>query len=164
MGRKPKVAQLAIFKYNLYNSGFCLRDSWLSLKSCSKSPQQFYVSETFCYSCSNSLDSLENKKNDDRKIIIRLASGRRRVIIKVEDNGPGIAPEILPQIFTPFFSTKPGKGLGLGLSSVKHLIEQDFAGDLKVSSNLEKFCRFTVTLRRRENLYEEKSAKLRKEN
>lgn len=113
---------------------------------------------------SNSLDSLENKKNDDRKIIIRLTSGRRRIIIKVEDNGPGIAPEILPQIFTPFFSTKLGKGLGLGLSSVKHLIEQDFAGDLKVSSNLEKFCRFTLTLRRRENLYEEKSAKPREKS
>jgi len=41
------------------------------------------------------------------------------VCFVVEDNGEGIAPEVLPRIFEPFFTTKPfGKGTGLGLSQV----------------------------------------------
>ncbi len=39
------------------------------------------------------------------------------VVLKLRDNGPGIAPGHLPQIFDPFFTTKPvGRGTGLGLS------------------------------------------------
>ena len=46
-------------------------------------------------------------------------------IIAVEDNGPGIAPENLPRIFDPFFSTKPvGKGTGLGLFIVHEIVGQ----------------------------------------
>ena len=39
------------------------------------------------------------------------------VLIKVQDNGPGVSELDLQQIFDPFFTTKdPGKGTGLGLS------------------------------------------------
>jgi signal transduction histidine kinase len=38
------------------------------------------------------------------------------------DSGPGIAPEILEKIFTPFFTTK-SRGSGLGLPTAKRLIE-----------------------------------------
>jgi signal transduction histidine kinase len=37
------------------------------------------------------------------------------ILVRVEDEGPGIAPEVLKQIFKPFFTTKQ-KGTGLGLS------------------------------------------------
>ncbi len=36
-------------------------------------------------------------------------------IVEISDSGSGIAPEVLPQIFEPYFSTKRGAGLGLGL-------------------------------------------------
>jgi len=36
-------------------------------------------------------------------------------VVEVSDNGSGIAPDILPQIFEPYFSTKRGAGMGLGL-------------------------------------------------
>ncbi len=46
-------------------------------------------------------------------------------VITVEDNGTGIAPEILPRIFEPFFTTKPqGKGTGLGLSVSLGIVQQ----------------------------------------
>lgn len=43
-------------------------------------------------------------------------SGEEGVRVAVEDDGPGVAPEVLPKLFTPFFSTKEaGTGLGLAL-------------------------------------------------
>ncbi|MBQ6595930.1 MAG: PAS domain S-box protein, partial [Lentisphaeria bacterium] len=38
-------------------------------------------------------------------------------VIRVEDTGPGIKPEVLPRLFEPFFTTKPaGEGTGMGLA------------------------------------------------
>ncbi len=45
-----------------------------------------------------------------------------RVYIIVEDNGPGISPEIIDRIFMPLFTSKPN-GTGLGLSIVKKLVD-----------------------------------------
>ncbi len=56
------------------------------------------------------------------------------VRLTVADDGPGIAPEHLPRIFEPFFSTKaPGKGTGLGLSVVHGLVHR-YGGHLEISS------------------------------
>jgi signal transduction histidine kinase len=47
------------------------------------------------------------------------------VEITVEDNGPGISPDILPHIFDPFFTTKDvGRGMGLGLSIVYEVVDE----------------------------------------
>jgi CheY-like chemotaxis protein len=47
------------------------------------------------------------------------------VAISVSDTGTGIAPEDLPHVFEPFFSTKPdGKGTGLGLAMVYGFVKQ----------------------------------------
>jgi C4-dicarboxylate-specific signal transduction histidine kinase len=46
------------------------------------------------------------------------------VELTVRDNGPGLAPELIDQIFEPFVTTKePGKGTGLGLALCARLIE-----------------------------------------
>jgi CheY-like chemotaxis protein len=48
-----------------------------------------------------------------------LQEGRQGVALRVVDNGEGIAPELLGQVFEPFMTTKPaGRGTGLGLSQV----------------------------------------------
>ena len=43
--------------------------------------------------------------------------------IAICDTGPGIGPELLPDIFRPFFSTKKGKGMGLGLSICERIMK-----------------------------------------
>ena len=43
--------------------------------------------------------------------------------LQIEDDGPGIAPELQEQIFAPFFTTKPeGEGTGLGLYICQNII------------------------------------------
>ncbi len=69
--------------------------------------------------------------------------------IKVEDNGIGIAPENIRNIFQPFHQIRPkphvGTGLGLGLSLVKRLVEMH-EGEVSVSSpGIGKGSIFTVT-------------------
>mgnify|MGYP002134307444 CR=1 FL=1 len=56
-------------------------------------------------------------------------------MISVEDDGVGIAPEILPKIFDPFFTTRLGAGgSGLGLHIVYNLVTRVLGGRLNVTS------------------------------
>ncbi len=71
------------------------------------------------------------------------------VEISIQDSGPGIAPEVLPRIFDPFFSTRPqGQGMGLGLS-VAYGIIHGLGGDIHVESKLGDGATFRVRLPRR---------------
>jgi signal transduction histidine kinase len=65
-------------------------------------------------------------------------------VIEVKDNGRGIAPEHLPNIFRPFYTTK-GDGTGLGLSLARRIVE-DHHGRIDVTSTLGKGTTFAVVL------------------
>jgi PAS domain S-box-containing protein len=68
------------------------------------------------------------------------------VCITVADTGHGIAPENLPKIFQPFFTTKaPDKGTGIGLSSSQTIVH-NHAGFMAVESELNRGARFKVYL------------------
>jgi signal transduction histidine kinase len=68
------------------------------------------------------------------------------VAIEIADTGPGMPPEVLSRLFTPFFTTKPiGVGTGLGLS-ICHRIVLDFGGTLDVKSEVGKGTSFRVSL------------------
>lgn len=69
--------------------------------------------------------------------------GDQSVVIEVEDTGGGIAPEVMRNIFNPFFTTYP-KGTGLGLS-ISHRIVAHHHGEIEVI-NGEKGARFIVSL------------------
>jgi len=68
------------------------------------------------------------------------------VVFEISDNGLGIAPEDIPHIFEPFFSTKQDvSGIGLGLAIV-HGIIQNHKGKIQVRSELGNGTTLSVTL------------------
>ncbi len=70
----------------------------------------------------------------------------RRIVVVVDDNGSGIAPEHLAHVFVPFFTTKrEGHGTGLGLSIVKGIVENHL-GQIHVESRRGDGTRFVITL------------------
>ena len=69
-------------------------------------------------------------------------------VIRISDNGEGIAEEIMKNIFDPFFTTKE-EGTGLGLSIAYNIIHEH-GGTLEASSQKGKGTDFTITLPIRE--------------
>jgi len=67
------------------------------------------------------------------------------VQVDVSDNGKGIAPDVLPFIFDPFFTSGKAKGTGLGLS-VSHGIVAKHGGDIHVTSSPGTGTTFSVRL------------------
>ena len=78
---------------------------------------------------------------------VKLAGGQS-IRLKIEDDGPGIAPENLKRIFEPFFTTKKDVGTGLGLWVCKEIAERH-GGSVQVESKNENGAKgaiFTVLL------------------
>ena len=78
------------------------------------------------------------------KITVTLSARGTSAVVEVADNGRGIAPDHLPNIFRPFYTTK-GDGTGLGLSLARRIVE-DHQGRIEVTSALGKGTTFAVVL------------------
>lgn len=90
----------------------------------------------------NAIQSFDNQS--DKNILIRAGiQGDTVKFIEVKDNGSGITPEQLSDIFVPFFTTKEdGSGIGLSLSK---RVMQLHGGQIKVSSEVDKGTIFRLT-------------------
>ena len=97
----------------------------------------------------NAKDALQDQATGG-KIIISTERTERGVEVHVEDNGPGMPPEVLAKIYDPFFTTKSNpkegqrKGTGLGLA-VTYGIVQEHGGTINVMSTLGRGTTFTLT-------------------
>lgn len=58
-----------------------------------------------------------------------------KIVVEVQDNGPGIPEKYINDIFEPFFSTKPTLGTGLGLGIVRRMVRL-YGGDIEVQSTV----------------------------
>src|SRR5690606_16491776 len=68
----------------------------------------------------------------------------QHAVVRVSDTGTGIPNEHLSRIFDPFFTTKPpGRGTGLGLANVRHLVTA-MNGAIHVETSLGKGTTFEV--------------------
>jgi two-component system, cell cycle sensor histidine kinase and response regulator CckA len=73
------------------------------------------------------------------------AGDGRRVRLTVADTGIGIAPEVMPRVFTPGFTTKGARGTGVGLAAVRAIAERA-GGEVGVQSRMGEGTTFTVEL------------------
>lgn len=89
------------------------------------------------------VNALEAMKNGGT-LTARVRPDGERVIMQIEDNGPGIEPEVLANVFDPFFTTKEA-GTGLGLSIVRKIVDQH-GGDIEIESDRGKGARVTVAI------------------
>src|SRR6185437_5832335 len=64
----------------------------------------------------NAMDAMNDSPAEERRVLVASRGTRHKgIVIRVEDCGQGLAPELCEKIFEPFFSTKP-HGIGVGLS------------------------------------------------
>ncbi|HEY0684993.1 MAG TPA: ATP-binding protein [Steroidobacter sp.] len=92
----------------------------------------------------NAADALEGIR--DAKVSIDVRANSDDVTIEIADNGPGVAPEALEGLFTPFATSKP-KGLGLGLVISRDILAE-FGGRLEHLKHVQPGASFLLTLRR----------------
>ena len=79
----------------------------------------------------NAIQATQGQPN--RRIQITIRQEKTSHVLEVVDNGPGMTPDVLAQIATPFFSTKPD-GLGVGLSIAKSIAQQH-RGSLQIDNH-----------------------------
>ncbi|WP_285410328.1 ATP-binding protein [Variovorax sp. efr-133-TYG-130] len=92
----------------------------------------------------NALQALELVPAGDRRLAIAVGRNGAEGVLTVTDNGRGIAPDALPRLFEPFFSTREG-GLGLGLS-LSETLASGMGGSLSAANASPRGARFTLLL------------------
>ena len=95
----------------------------------------------------NALDAYENSEQSKRQININLDKHQNKVIVLIEDWAGGISEDIQDKIFEPFFTTKGlQEGTGIGLTTVKNIIEEDFGGTIRVESVWGQGSKFIIEI------------------
>jgi signal transduction histidine kinase/pSer/pThr/pTyr-binding forkhead associated (FHA) protein len=105
----------------------------------------------------NALDALEGRENPTLSVSSLLEADGKWVRLAVTDNGVGISPQRLPDLFKPFMSSKGAKGTGLGLA-VSRKILREHGGDILVQSQPGKGSRFVLRLPVHSSLHPEQSS------
>ncbi|XXT24868.1 ATP-binding protein [Sorangium sp. So ce429] len=98
----------------------------------------------------NLVDNAIHHTPDGARVVVRARAANGRVVLEVEDNGPGIPPVHQGRVFERFYRVDPGRsrasgGTGLGLSIAKHLVEA-MSGDILVTNGAAGGALFRVTL------------------
>ena len=97
---------------------------------------------------SNSIDACLEVEDMTRALTIHLISRLDRnnqIRFEVKDNGIGMSKEEQEKVFAPFYSTKGGKGTGIGMMVTAKLVEE-YKGTIHVASEKGRGTRFIITL------------------
>ncbi|MGE0548970.1 MAG: PAS domain-containing sensor histidine kinase [Kofleriaceae bacterium] len=92
----------------------------------------------------NARDAIHDRS--DGRIVVRTKLAVDRALLVIEDNGPGVPPDLKDKVFAPYFTTKHGKGgTGLGLAIV-HRIIADHGGRVTITDAGGGGARFVIEL------------------
>ncbi len=96
------------------------------------------LQQVFVNLINNTRQALEGSSEGGRLTVgtrrMETGSGATCVQIRFVDDGPGIPPNVMPYIFEPFYTTKTGNGMGLGLPICQQIVEKH-AGRIWVEEN-----------------------------
>ena len=94
--------------------------------------------------CLNAAEACQNQEGS--RVLVSAAVVSRRIILAVDDSGPGVSGDVAKTLFEPFVTTKEvGKGTGLGLSVCQGIV-QSWDGELSVSASDLGGARFEVNM------------------
>ncbi|WP_437900519.1 ATP-binding protein [Sorangium sp. So ce124] len=98
----------------------------------------------------NLVDNAIHHTPNGSHVVVRARAANGRVVLEVEDDGPGIPPVHQARVFDRFYRVDPGRsrasgGTGLGLSIAKHLVEA-MSGDITVTTGAAGGALFRITL------------------
>ena len=91
----------------------------------------------------NAIEAIDNKSNGTITICA-YKSNNNKIAIQITDNGKGIPPDDIDNIFLPFYTTKP-KGSGIGLSLAKQIIRLH-GGSIETTSTENDKTSFTIEI------------------
>ncbi len=126
-------------------------DSGITIRNCQverKFEHELMINldkKEFYFVCFHILRNACDAMPNGGKIVVTTMPGFDNVIITFKDGGQGVPPEIIDQIFSPFFSYGRTEGSGLGLAVVKRIIE-NHKGKITVESNPGEGTAFIITL------------------
>jgi two-component system NtrC family sensor kinase len=96
----------------------------------------------------NAVEAMRGIDGEEGKLTVRVRGDADEVHIEIADTGVGIPPEVLPQIFEPFYSNKESEtGVGLGLPVVYGIVRRH-GGRVEVDSTVGQGTVFHVRLPR----------------
>jgi two-component system, NtrC family, sensor kinase len=117
------------------------------------------LNQVFMNIISNAIDALQENSLSESNLIsksqyfvptIRIQTEllpSDRVVVKITDNGAGIAEDVKAKLFDSFFTTKPlGKGTGLGLSICHQIVVEKHGGSLYCESTVGKGTQFCIEI------------------
>lgn len=96
---------------------------------------------------SNGIDAALMREEPGGRVVVRTRDENGTLVFEVEDNGCGMDYEVKHKVFTTFFTTKGGKGTGLGLLTTKKIV-QEHGGRIEVDSDPGAGSAFRIRLPR----------------
>ena len=103
-----------------------------------------------------SFDELDAEDHRERTVSVDIRQDDGMIILSVEDNGTGIPSEIQTKIFDQFFTTKDSsKDIGIGLATIKKIVEEEFLGRIILDSEVFVGSRFTIIFHQNMNQHQE---------
>ncbi|HKA30205.1 MAG TPA: PAS domain S-box protein, partial [Candidatus Binatia bacterium] len=103
------------------------------------------LQQVFLNIAMNGIEAMAPVRDRPRELVVRSGMlGSGDVVVAVQDAGVGVAPETIEQLFSAFFTTKPG-GMGMGLSISRSIVEAH-GGWIRASANPTHGTTFEVVL------------------
>ena len=142
---------LLLLEYSLKNNDIQLVREYGSLP-----PVECFIgnlNQVFFNILSNAVEALSEMRGVRSPLQLTVTTdyedGASVVFIHIQDNGGGIDPDTLSQIFDPFYTTKPiGEGTGLGLAVSYQIVVDEHQGKLTVDSEPGESTTFTIQIPR----------------